>query len=365
MAKPINWQDFEDLCNKIWKYEFDCKTIKKNGRSGQDQYGVDVSGNSEYYKGYFGIQCKGKDDYTHAKLSEQEINTEIEKAKTFKPELKIFIFATTANKDAKIEEFIRIKDIECREAGFFQISLYSWEDITDLIKEHKPVYNWYVYDKHYSENINVTVSPICESTEEDIPLLIPKYTKQKTIYALKKPSLFGMPIDFNRMPQPKYIDLEFLPTSSRKQEDCSYVHLTFMIANTGTVSLIDCNVFLEIVSEDSIFFASYHNLFGLQFEFTEEDKNLSRNLPSLNVGVSIEMNAILKFPETIEEVTNLKDSVTIKWSFTSNQNSELIDGSFDILIKPQIVELEDICKSVYDSKLEGEIVKLKPQEIKK
>ena len=116
MAKPVNWQDFEDLCKKIWKYEYKCTDIKRNGRSGQEQNGVDVSGFSDDLDGHFGIQCKGKDDYTNANLTEKEIVTEIEKAKTFIPKLKKFIFATTANKDAKIEQFIREKDVESRKA---------------------------------------------------------------------------------------------------------------------------------------------------------------------------------------------------------------------------------------------------------
>ena len=42
---PANWQDFETLCKKLWGEIWCCTdTIKKNGRSGQNQYGVDVYG---------------------------------------------------------------------------------------------------------------------------------------------------------------------------------------------------------------------------------------------------------------------------------------------------------------------------------
>ena len=54
----------------------------------------------EKYGGYCDIQCKGKDDYANDQLTEGEIDTEIEKALGFEPELKLLIFATTANKDA-------------------------------------------------------------------------------------------------------------------------------------------------------------------------------------------------------------------------------------------------------------------------
>lgn len=75
----------------------------------------------EKYAGYCGIQCKGKDDYTNAQLTEVEIDNEIDKAKTFSPKLKRFIFATTANKDAVIEQYIRQKDMECIDKDCFML----------------------------------------------------------------------------------------------------------------------------------------------------------------------------------------------------------------------------------------------------
>ena len=45
--------------------------IKKNGRNGQPQAGVDVYGISKGEMNYWGIQCKGKDDYVNAKLTKK------------------------------------------------------------------------------------------------------------------------------------------------------------------------------------------------------------------------------------------------------------------------------------------------------
>ena len=104
LKKPSNWQDFEKLCKLLWGEIWSCEdSIKRHGRQGQNQHGVDVFSYVEKYGGYCGIQCKGKDDYTNAQLTEGEIDTEIEKALGFEPELKLLVFATTANKDAKIE----------------------------------------------------------------------------------------------------------------------------------------------------------------------------------------------------------------------------------------------------------------------
>ena len=143
LKKPSNWQDFEKLCKLLWGEVWNCSdTIKRNGRQGQSQNGVDVYVYVEKEQGYCGIQCKGKDDYNKPQLTEKEIDGEIEKAKNFRPSLKRFIFATTANKDAKTEEYIRTKNIESLNNGGFKIDIFSWEDIVDLLEQNRQTYNW-------------------------------------------------------------------------------------------------------------------------------------------------------------------------------------------------------------------------------
>lgn len=143
LEKPANWQDFQRLCKKIWEIKWACPSIKANGRNGHEQHGVDISGKPSGESEHFGIQCKGKDHYTHAKLTTKEIDAEIEKAKKFFPKLKTFIFATTANSDPKIDEYIRVKDSESVNSGLFSIELYSWDDIAEFIQDYKSVYDWY------------------------------------------------------------------------------------------------------------------------------------------------------------------------------------------------------------------------------
>lgn len=159
IRKPENWQDFETLCKKLWGEIWDCSdTIQRHGRIGQSQHGVDVYGIPKGETGYFGIQCKGKDEYTHSQLTEKEIDEEISKAKSFTPALKRFIFASTANKDAKIEAYIRKKNVESMENGGFEIYISSWEDIVDLLTERKRTFNWYINNCQYVENLNIEIS---------------------------------------------------------------------------------------------------------------------------------------------------------------------------------------------------------------
>ncbi len=158
LPRPENWQDFETLCKKLWGEVWNCPETKKNGRSGQDQSGIDVCGMPDGTNFYIGIQCKGKDEYTNKQLTKKEIDEEIAKAMNFKPKLKKMYFATTAIKDAKIEEYIREKNIEHIENGLFEVHLYAWEEIVELIQENKTTYDFYLNSNSFKTNQSVKVT---------------------------------------------------------------------------------------------------------------------------------------------------------------------------------------------------------------
>lgn len=159
IQKPENWQDFETLCKQLWGELWSIPTkIKKNGRNGQSQAGIDVYGVPKGSVNYWGIQCKGKDDYANAKLTKKEIEKEIRKAQNFKPDLSVFIFATTMNKDSSVEEYVRIKDLESRKNGGFEILLFCWEDIADLIDDNQDTYNFWVVNKQHKTQFDFEVS---------------------------------------------------------------------------------------------------------------------------------------------------------------------------------------------------------------
>jgi hypothetical protein len=157
LRKPENWQDFETLCKRLWGEIWSCQEIKKNGRKGQAQAGVDIycvpRGENEYY----GIQCKGKDEYSHAQLTKEEIDKEIEKALKFQPKLRKFYFATTADKDVNIEEYIRIKDVAHRSEGKFEVHLFSWDDIVEIL-ENTQTLNWYLTSMDYLNQYSVNIT---------------------------------------------------------------------------------------------------------------------------------------------------------------------------------------------------------------
>ena len=80
IRKPENWQDFESLCKKLWGEVWEISSkIKKNGRIGQPQAGVDVYGKPKGETNYWGIQCKGKDDYINSKLTKKRLTQKLRK----------------------------------------------------------------------------------------------------------------------------------------------------------------------------------------------------------------------------------------------------------------------------------------------
>lgn len=221
MMKPKNWQDFEKLCKLLWGEIWNSSdSIKLHGRQGQAQHGVDVYAYVDKYEGYCGIQCKGKDDYANALLTEKEVDNEIDKAKTFSPNLKRFIFATTANKDASIEEYIRKKDVECINQGLFHVDVFSWEDIVDLLERERTVYNWYLNNCQFKEATDVKV--VFQNGSE-VSVIAPLYLRTIKKFKYKEPvkSLFGFD---NQLFQQQYANILSIPSLQDALRPCRKIN---------------------------------------------------------------------------------------------------------------------------------------------
>ncbi len=158
---PSNWQDFESLCCDLWREIWKDPDTQKNGKRGQAQKGVDISGTPDKGKSWCGVQCKCKENDLNKKLTEREVYTEINKAKSFRPELSELVIATTGPKDAKIEELARKITTEHKDKGLFSVSIWSWDDIKnnlskELLKDYYPDFGVnLVQQEHISELISV------------------------------------------------------------------------------------------------------------------------------------------------------------------------------------------------------------------
>lgn len=355
LNKPSNWQDFEKLCKLLWGEIWNCSdSIKRNGRPGQEQNGVDVYAYVERYNGFCGIQCKGKDDYTNAQLTEKEIDTEIEKALSFVPELKLLLFATTSNKDAKIEGYIREKDIQNRSKGLFGVDIASWEDIVDHLERYKTTFHWYINNCQFIDATDISVT---FDGEEEITIH-PEYIKTTTRYVFKQLSDYER--DFRtQLKLLKSSDLDIrLPWNRPRKKDKRWCDINIRITNTGSTVIKSLKLLLffrpeDIIEIDDKFY--YFNAFGID-EAAKAQINISRDAkrevfntysnvieyrPKDNVFVQ-EDEKDFSFRVKVKDGVN---SLTMGWKFLCEDYQK--EGALMINVEPLIREKE-VTVEVYD-----------------
>ncbi|KST60438.1 hypothetical protein AO398_14080 [Methylobacterium sp. GXS13] len=126
LRKPRDWQAFERAMLVLLRHELGDAGTQLNGRSGQAQSGVDISGQRTSDSRRVGMQCKRHD----RSLTERQLRDEVELALTFRPRLDEFILATTAEKDVAIEKAARLITKELRRTSHpMTVSVWSWGDI--------------------------------------------------------------------------------------------------------------------------------------------------------------------------------------------------------------------------------------------
>ncbi|WP_338523618.1 hypothetical protein NUH87_28490 [Pseudomonas batumici] len=144
LPPPSDWQNFERLCRDLWALLLEDKNTQRNGRNGQPQCGVDVYGVDSAGKRY-GIQCKGKDNYTNATVTEKELRNEVEKAKKFKPGIDHFILATTGPKDTNLERVAREITATQNETNSFSVHFFGWTDVIERLEQYPELVKKYYH----------------------------------------------------------------------------------------------------------------------------------------------------------------------------------------------------------------------------
>lgn len=334
IGKPENWQDFESLCKKLWGEIWEIPNkIKKNGRLGQEQAGVDIYGVPKGEQNYWGIQAKGKDEYTHAKLTESEILSEIGKAKKFKPKLSVYIIATTSNKDSRIEEFVRLKDIENQKEDSFEIILYCWEDITDLLEEHPNVLTWYLNEIGQKGKYDFNIS--FNNLEETL-VLNPIFEKELTRYRLTDKLDSELLFDSLRSIIDFSDDINFnpvLPFQSNKVNK-SWCYFDLVMENTGSVVIEDWRLKLKFKSgvtsldSGSLLFPN----FSVTYYVDDENKTITYR-PLDNKPLIQKDNRFFKI--SLLPDTN-SDKIIVEWELLA-RNFDRTD-EFQIEIQPNFIE---------------------------
>lgn len=139
LPRPKSWDEFEDIVADVLKRVWKDPYLTRNGRSGQAQHGVDIYGQPEHLGGassgrYAAAQCKETDS-----LTLKTVEAEVKNAEAFKPALSEYLMATTAPRDATLQESIRTGKWP------FRVIVWFWEDIClelsghdDLLQKHFP-----------------------------------------------------------------------------------------------------------------------------------------------------------------------------------------------------------------------------------
>ena len=334
MRRPEHWQDFETLCKKLWGEIWSCPEIKKNGRVGQKQHGVDVYGVPDGQMEYYGIQCKGKDEYTDKQFTQEEILSEIKKAKDFTPKLKKFYLTTTAVKDAEIEAFVRQKNIEHKKSKLFEIHIFCWEDIVDLIDENKSTHDWYIKSNNFKSNQNAILTFQDNSNEINATVKFKqKITDYKQKIVLSNPA-------FNHIVYPSFANLQSIHSPLFDNSiNNSYYEFYFRIHNLGNDPIEEFKIFFSLEGEFQDFLR-VRNWSGIippknprpYDTFLNENKKGGKINPTKSILVSDDS---MGFDDLRIKPIHQPSSVNIIWKLTSRDYKT--EGILKINLTPEII----------------------------
>jgi hypothetical protein len=145
LPKPKNWQDFETQIRELFACVLNDPNTQKNGRSGQEQNGVDVYGYRTEHC-LVGVQCKQK---LEKQVTDEELLAEVNKAKNFKPKISEFFLVTTAPRDQKIQETARQITRDLAQTDHpIRVVVWGWEDIEEHATQYKDA--WKAFDPTFN-----------------------------------------------------------------------------------------------------------------------------------------------------------------------------------------------------------------------
>lgn len=135
IPKPADEQAFERCNMPLWRYLLKDPNVKRVGRRGQAQHGVDICGRRDRDPNHLvGVQCKLKGP--GGQLTEKEVRAELDKALEFEPALSEYFIVTTAPDHAPIEALARKLTQEQHAKGRnLEINVWGWNTLEERIVE--------------------------------------------------------------------------------------------------------------------------------------------------------------------------------------------------------------------------------------
>jgi tetratricopeptide (TPR) repeat protein len=127
---------FEKLCLVLLRRHWSRPGLERFAKKGEEQFGVDIFdtlGENPMY----GAQCKLKEQWKS--LDPGEISEEVEKAKTFPSKLDHYAILTTGKISGGAQLGVQAINLKHRGIGLFTVELFTWEKISELIRQYPEI----------------------------------------------------------------------------------------------------------------------------------------------------------------------------------------------------------------------------------
>ncbi len=127
---------FEKLCLALLKRHWSRPGLERFAKKGEGQFGVDIF-DTLAESPLYAAQCKLKEQWKS--LEPKEIRDEVKKAELFPSKLDHYAICTTAKISGASQLVIQAINEEHRAAGLFTVELFTWERITELLRQYPEV----------------------------------------------------------------------------------------------------------------------------------------------------------------------------------------------------------------------------------
>jgi hypothetical protein len=133
---PKDHAEFERNSVILFRELLKDPSVKRLGRSGQSQYGIDLIGyRSGDLKKPVGIQCKKK--RPGGLLKAEEVRREVRKALKYRPAISEYFIVTTAEDDAELDKLAQALSKAQREQGRkLRILIWGWGTLEEQIDQY-------------------------------------------------------------------------------------------------------------------------------------------------------------------------------------------------------------------------------------
>jgi tetratricopeptide (TPR) repeat protein len=161
---PTNEDRFEDLCLELLKQHWAKPQLQRFGKRGERQDGVDLldlGGTEPLYA----AQCKLKE--ASKALAPSEIQEEVNKAKSFQLPIGYYAILTTAKVSTSAQVTVREINQQHKAEGLFEVELFTWNRITDLLRQYPEVEKQFYGGLHHetATRLETKIEAIHRATE--------------------------------------------------------------------------------------------------------------------------------------------------------------------------------------------------------